>query len=153
MTVRDTNQLNIIGTTFNSGGTQLANLTITPTDKALYAFNYTSKKFAAIYDNLDGTYKVYASTDVKKVLDQSEEVLITTLGENYNIKKIISLKVNAVGSMFMGFTTTDDKNRTAMIHSAGVAFKQFNWHPETAYNYPNKSVFVESFANKQNSTY
>jgi hypothetical protein len=142
--IRDTNQLEVLGTTFYSQGTSLDKIEIKVDEtKNLVAFNSTEGNNLAVFKNADGNFDFYMSTNYDDVMNQVEDLKIISWGADKNVASIEQVKTNKAGTIVVSYIKTDGTEETDLITSKGFGIHSIEWDPKYAFNVSSKENWLK----------
>jgi hypothetical protein len=137
--IRDTNQLEVLGTTFYSQGTSLDKIEIKVDEtKNLVAFNSTAGNNIGVFKNADGNFDFYMGTNYDDVMNQVEDLKVVSWGADKNVASIEQVKTNKAGTIIVSYIKTDGTEETDLIASRGFGIHNIEWDPKYAFNYRDK---------------
>jgi hypothetical protein len=143
--IRDTNQLEVLGTTFYSQGTSLDKIEIKVDEtKNLVAFNSTAGNNIAIFKNADGNFDFYMGTNYDDVMNQVEDLKIVSWGADKNIASIEQVKTNKAGTIIVSYIKTDGTEETDLITSKGFGIRSIEWDPKYAFGVTSKDNWLNA---------
>jgi hypothetical protein len=143
--IRDTNQLEVLGTTFYSQGTSLDKIEIKVDEtKNLVAFNSTAGNNIGVFKNADGNFDFYMSTNYDDIMTLKEESKLITWGADKNIASIEQVKTNKAGTIVVSYIKTDGTEETDLITSKGFGIHSIEWDPKYAFGVLSKDDWLKN---------
>jgi hypothetical protein len=142
--IRDTNQLEVLGTTFYSQGTSLDKIEIKVDEtKNLVAFNSTAGNNIGVFKNADGNFDFYMGTNYDDVMNASGRFKVVSWGADKNIASIEQVKTNKAGTIIVSYIKTDGTEETDLITSKGFGIHSIEWDPKYAFGVLSKDDWLK----------